>query len=207
MEFLTGDPATGQVYLDRLLDPARRPGWGLWDQAAVAAFIPLIARLTGDETQFELAETEAQAALSSAAAPFQREFWPRLGLALIAVARGDAAAAAEQYAWLEHQQGTVCIGPVLAIDRVLGLLAGTMQRAEAAIRHFENSLVFCEHAGYRPEYAWTASDYSEALLDQPGGDNRQRAVSLQEEALEVAQELGMTPLTERVLARREILKA
>ena len=130
-----------------------------------------------------------------------------MGLALIAVARGDAAAAAEQYAWLEHQQGTVCIGPVLAIDRVLGLLAGTMQRAEAAIRHFENSLVFCEHAGYRPEYAWTASDYSEALLDQPGGDNRQRAVSLQEEALEVAQELGMTPLTERVLARREILKA
>jgi hypothetical protein len=37
--------------------------------------------------------------------------------------------------------------------------------------------------------------------------SRARAVALQDEALGIARELGMRPLMERVLARREILKA
>ena len=42
-------------------------------------------------------------------------------------------------------------------------------------------------------------------LDDPG--DREKAVELQDEALTITQELGMRPLTERILARREILRA
>jgi hypothetical protein len=51
------------------------------------------------------------------------------------------------------------------------------------------------------------SDYADALLQRAGPGDRARAVALQDEALGIARELGMRPLMERVLARREILKA
>ena len=207
MEFEVGDPTAGQVYLDRLLDPARRAGWGLWDQGAAALFIPLIAHRTGDTTRFDLAEAEARAALSSGAAPFMRELWPRLGLALMAVQKGDQAAAAENYAWLEEQRGILVLGPCICVDRLLGLLAGTLERHQAAVAHFNDALAFCKRAGYRPEYAWSASDYAEALLDAGSPDDREKAIELQDETLAIARELGMRPLIERVLARRDVLKA
>jgi hypothetical protein len=51
------------------------------------------------------------------------------------------------------------------------------------------------------------------LLDRPdpsrasGPGYREKAIDLQDEALAITQELGMRPLTERILARREILRA
>ena len=39
------------------------------------------------------------------------------------------------------------------------------------------------------------------------GSDREKAIELQDEALAITQELGMRPLTERILARREILRA
>ena len=74
-------------------------------------------------------------------------------------------------------------------------------------RTFEDALAFCKQAGYRPEYAWTASDCSEALIDHGTPGDRDQAVALQDEALTIAGELEMHPLMERVLARRDILKA
>ena len=38
-------------------------------------------------------------------------------------------------------------------------------------------------------------------------DDREKATELQDEAIAIATDLGMKPLTERILARREILKA
>ncbi len=85
------------------------------------------------------------------------------------------------------------------------------------------AIEFCRKAGYRPELAWTMSEFAEMLLDRGGtGDpstrsagsgqtgsvrDHDRAVKLQDEAIAIATELGMQPLLERVLAPREILKA
>ena len=65
----------------------------------------------------------------------------------------------------------------------------------------------CGGGGYRPEFAWTCSDYAELLLDRDGPRDREKAIELQDEALAITQELGMRPLTERILARREILRS
>ena len=78
--------------------------------------------------------------------------------------------------------------------------------------HFEDALAFCRKAGYRPELAWTCCDYADTLLQRASTssaptDDRQKATSLLDEALAISSELGMRPLMERVLSRREILGA
>ena len=45
------------------------------------------------------------------------------------------------------------------------------------------------------------------LLNRGDPGDREKAIELQDEALAITQELGMRPLTERILARREILRA
>ena len=77
---------------------------------------------------------------------------------------------------------------------------------DAAV-HFEDSLAFCRRAGYRPELAWTCCDYADALLQRNNPGDRERAMSLLDESLAISTELGMRPLMERVLSRRDILKA
>ena len=55
--------------------------------------------------------------------------------------------------------------------------------------------------------AWTGCDYSDILLQRDHPSDREQAVSQLDESLAISSELGMRPLMERVLSRREILKA
>ncbi|MCH8226586.1 MAG: hypothetical protein IIC97_12045 [Chloroflexi bacterium] len=95
----------------------------------------------------------------------------------------------------------------MSVDRVLGLLAQTMGNLDTAMTHFEDGLAFCREAGYRPELAWTCCDYADSLRERDGEGDRANAMSLLDESLAISSELGMRPLMERVLSRREILKA
>ena len=55
--------------------------------------------------------------------------------------------------------------------------------------------------------AWTYCDYTDTLLQRNTPGDREQAMSLLDESLSISTELGMRPLMERVLSRREILKA
>ena len=92
-------------------------------------------------------------------------------------------------------------------DRVLGLLAQTMGNLNQAMSHFEDALAFCRKAGYRPELAWTCCDYADMLRERDAEGDRAKAITLLDESLTISSELGMRPLIERVLSRREILGA
>jgi hypothetical protein len=128
------------------------------------------------------------------------------GVALAAVRRRDSAAAGRAYDALSPLAGSIAFLP-LAIDHLLALLARTMGHQEDAIDHFEAALAFCARAGYRPAYGWTAADYASLLLDRGEPNNHARAIALGNEALLIGRELGMRPLVERVLARRDVLTA
>ena len=95
----------------------------------------------------------------------------------------------------------------IVADRLLGLLSHTMSDLDQAVDHFEDALAFCRKAGYRPELAWTCCDYADTLLQRNGHGDRGKAMSLLDESLAISNELGMRPLMERVLSRREILRA
>ncbi len=68
-------------------------------------------------------------------------------------------------------------------------------------------MVFCRKADFRPELAWTCCDYADTLLKRNNPGDREKAMSLLDESLAISTELGMRPLMERVLSRREILGA
>ena len=73
--------------------------------------------------------------------------------------------------------------------------------------HFEDALTFCRNAGYRPELAWSCCDYSDCLLQRNAPDDHAGAIALLDESLAISTELVMRPLMERVMSRREILRA
>jgi hypothetical protein len=133
----------------------------------------------------------------------------RAGLALTAVQREDIAAAEDQYAALEPARDSLMIifPDTTCIDRVLGLLSHTMGKLDQTVAHFEDALAFCRRVGARPELAWTCCDYSDALGERDGYGDRAKAMSLLDESLAISSDLGMRPLMERVLSRRDILKA
>ena len=82
-----------------------------------------------------------------------------------------------------------------------------MGSLDQATGHFEDALALCRKAGYRPELAWTCCDYADMLPERNGNGDRVKAMSLFDESLAISSELGMRPLMERVLSRREILRA
>ena len=127
-------------------------------------------------------------------------------MALLAVQKGDQSAAEERYAYLIGQRGTM-ISTVISGDRLLGLLSQTTRNMGQAATHFEDALAFCRKAGYRPELAWTCCDYADGLRERHGEGDQAKANSLLDESLTISSELGMRPLMERVLSRREILGA
>ena len=98
-------------------------------------------------------------------------------------------------------------GEANSFDRLLGLLSRTNGNLGQAEAHFQDAQAFCRKARYRPELAWTCCDYADTLLQRNEPGDGEKATSLLDESLAISSELGMRPLMERVLSRREILRA
>ena len=126
-------------------------------------------------------------------------------LALQAVQESYVAAAREHYTNLCSMPGIMLL--YVNTGRLLGLLAQTIGRLDDAMAHFEDALAFCHNAGYRPEWAWSAYDYADGLLQRKGDGDSEKAISLLDEALTISSELGMRPLMERVVALQEGIQA
>ncbi len=171
--------------------------------------IALAGRITGRTEHFDAAQAVAESVLSWPAAKSGNGILAMACLALIAIQRGDVARAAGYTSALEGQGGTMLAsgGPIVAADRVLGLIAQSTSRLDDAASHFEDALAFCRRAGYRPELAWSLCDYTDMLLERNAGGDRQKATTSLDESLTIARELGMKPLVERVMSRRERLGA
>jgi DNA-binding SARP family transcriptional activator len=197
LEYELGNFDTGAAYaaqLQELVGTVAPPG-PIAEHYFFACLVPLVGQIAPVAGKNEGAKAAAERLLSMTpqAAP-ALAMTARTGLALIAVQQGDTKAAERLYAALKPQHGIASMVVPLTIDRVLGMLAATSGHLDTAMGHFEEGLNFCERAGYRPEYAWTASDYAEALLLRNGSGDRESASILQGNALRVANQLGMRPL-------------
>ena len=203
LEYEEGGFDLGETYLSRILEASQL---SLMANASVIALVPIAYRITGNAFQIDYVESAAQAFLSSPyiIPAFQRD--AHLGLGLLAAQRGDSHLAADRYSALEPYRDTISIFG-LSFDRVLGLLAHTMGDLDLAVTHFEECFTFCRNAGYRPELAWTCCDFADTLLQRNEAGDREKAMSLLDESLAISNELGMRPLMERVISRRDVLKA
>ena len=106
--------------------------------------LSVAAQITGNDEWLPVVEARAQHNLSLAAGLYSNAMaW--VGLALIAVQRGDTASAQEQYDALAQVPGIMVF--YIGTDQVLGLLSVTLGRLDQAVTHFEDSLDFCRKAG------------------------------------------------------------
>jgi tetratricopeptide (TPR) repeat protein len=83
----------------------------------------------------------------------------------------------------------------------LGLLAATTCSLEDAQARFEQALRFDARMGARPFVARTQHQYARMLLARDGPGDREKALTLLTQALDIAKELGM----ERLVGRAEAL--
>ena len=88
-----------------------------------------------------------------------------------------------------------------------GQLAALIGEFDSAQKYFDGLLAWLRPPGYRPATAQVVAAYSEMLVERCGPGDATQATELQDEAIAIAQDLGMKPLLERVLAQREILEA
>ena len=163
----------------------------------------MVAQIAGNDDWLTAGETRSKAVLSASLGLFSTTM-ARVGLALVAVQRGDTASAEEQYAALAPVPGIMVF--YIGTDQVLGQLSVTLGRLDQAVAHFEDSLEFCRRAGYRPNLAWTCYDYAGALVQRTGSGDRERANALLDESLAISDELGMRPLMERIAVLREAIE-
>ncbi|MCH8988136.1 MAG: AAA family ATPase [Chloroflexi bacterium] len=205
MEYEVGNVIDGHGYLEQLLGAIHLvPPGPRYDYSAAAQIISVAARITGASDQISFAESAAATVLSAGfATPLVSRF-ARLGVGMMAVLRGDAEAAREQHSNLGLAGGSILY---LAVDRELGLLAQTMGDLDRAMSHFEDAVAFCRKAGYRPELAWSCSDYAECLLERKNEGDQARAMTLLAESQAISSDIGMRPLMERVAAILERAEA
>ena len=228
LEWELGDSEQGTVLMNRLLEGFDTAVSTFETSGAyIARLIAYVGYLNDSTDHFDIAETAAESVLSGTLPPWAA-LTARYALALLAIARSDTNTAAEQYValdptgdgWLAsstplgsygglglHPQVMGSLEKAMAHDRLLGLLCETMGRLEQAQSHFELALVCCRESGFRPEEAWCCHDLANVILQRDNSEDRSRALSLLDESLAISSELGMRPLMERVLSRREILGA
>ena len=199
LEYELGEFGEGDVFMGRLLESMRLVTPGPNFHSSITALIPpMVARITGVGDHLDAADAAAQAVLSSPAATPNVTKYATIGASLMAVHRGDTEGAARQYSALEDHRGA----EPLHVARLRGLLSRTMGKLDDASAHFDEALSFYRKSGYGPELAWTCFEYADVLLQRDGPGDGQKAASLLDESLAISQELGMRPLMERVLARR-----
>jgi hypothetical protein len=105
---------------------------------------------------------------------------------------------------LPYAEHNVVVGNAIACagatSRYLGMLATTMSRWAEAETHFQAALAMNARIRARPYLAHTQQQYAEMLLSRAQPGDRDTAMSLLDEALASASQLGMGALTDRVLA-------
>lgn len=87
-----------------------------------------------------------------------------------------------------------------SVSRELGILAATMSRWTAALRHFEDALEMNSTMGARPWVAHTQHDYARMLWERDEPGDRELAVERLNEASEICRDIGMVALDDKIVS-------
>ena len=208
-EYQTGDFGNGIHHLDLLASGVKETkSFNPWIGPSFLSWtVPVINAITGTDQYVEDVRSSCETMLSAAMDTPMMSSAAGIGLALLAAQQKDKVLAEEQYAYLNSIDMNLPWLGTTSVSRILGLLAKLMGNLDQSTGHFEDALAFCRKAGYHPELAWSLCDYADMLLESNGEGDHDKAVELLDESLSISTELGMRPLMERVLSRRDILKA
>ncbi|MCY4529271.1 MAG: ankyrin repeat domain-containing protein [Chloroflexi bacterium] len=171
------------------------------ERLSMAAFISAsIGRTTKTTRMLDAAERLGRQVLSFGVGN-QVEARARVALAFVAVERGDADSAREQYDALLPYRGVMTNGHPPVTDRVLGLLAKTLGRIDDAASHFEHALALCRDR-FHGEQGHVSYEYAVLLFSRRGPGDRERAIELMFDAYAKCHWVShdrMMPLYKRVM--------
>ncbi|MCH7843579.1 MAG: AAA family ATPase [Chloroflexi bacterium] len=202
LEAELGEQDQAEAYLEQLEESVLRSVSGSNTPNGMLAYCAPLARyILGGVRRGDAGESSINAVLSSPSATPWFSTFARLGASFLAVMEEDGDEASAQYSALKAYDGVMFI--YTAVDRILGLLAGTLGNATDASRHFEDARSLCTRHGYRPELAWTCHDHAAMLVKNGDSSDRKKAESLLDEGLSIATELAMRPLIERIAGLNE----
>ena len=201
--FERGENEAGEALL-AVLNNSTESGlrWNSW----VAPLMTLIYRITLDPKHLEIATHLAERMRNTSKSTILGGDDGFSASRLLMIAAGDSSNVTDAPT-PEFIDDTLLVLPGMCSHRLRGLLDASRNDFDSAATEFSGARSFLKDAGFKPELAWSCSEHSELLLKRDAPGDREKATELQDESIAIAQELGMTPLLERVLAQREILKA
>jgi hypothetical protein len=171
---------------------------------SVLSTFPFLYRCSGDTRLLEQAARAVKAALIADTMSSGRRRPIASANAVVCLERGSKDLLASEYDALMKSWGS---SSRFGIRSLPGRFAHALGHFDAAEVQFLDAISFLRKAGFRPDLAWTLVDYSEMLKDRNDPGDAKAAGSALDEAFAIARELGMKPLTERIIARKTILKA
>ncbi len=189
-------------------DLSRAPAGPFFEYGWSAAQLPFANYLTAREKWSDAADSVIGVLLGTVPQDMAYGLLARIGMALRAINRGDIATARQWYDFLKGALKAAhsrCMIPPIAMssDRLLGLLCLTFGDINQAVTHFEEAREICREGGYLPQMAWSCYDCARAMLQRKQPGDRKRAVALANEAMSVADKLGMKLLAGRVCSMRD----
>ena len=195
LEAQTGDIDSARRYMNQALnsrefDPENRRS--AFSYMGTGQTIATYCRIVDHPEALELAEELAAFVVSKGRFPLEIVNG-MLGLAMVAVVRGDRRHCAHRYGELESIPHMIDHRSFSSM-RVLGLLAAGAGNLDRAAEHFTAGAEFCRSAGFLPELAWICYDYADALLQRGTAEDSLQAQALIEEGLAIARKTGMPPL-------------
>lgn len=205
MEHQVGDPHVVSVTLNKLLEVMYQEESGPdLEYALPAIAVPLLSGMDEQQIYDNAAQTAANKVLSASSVTPSLSLLACVGLALSAVEKGDDAGASAQYESLLKYRGTMLYSGLGAVDRILALICMVSGRFDDAASHFQQSYEFCSESSYRPELAQTCHDYGSLLLIRDNHGDREKAASIVEQGLGLAEELGMKNLKKRFDTQKQL---
>lgn len=200
----TGDATRAGEYAKRLHDLVADGFTNDWPTAHFAESIPVLKWISGTDNGYgNLAKKAALFITESGQSPPEVALMARTGMAFTALIENDALAMKSAYAELKVYPRQIISYSVTASDRILGMLASRLGDHDQAQNHFESAMELCADGGYKPELAWTCSEYAQMLLERDASGDREKTNQLQGKALGIARELSMVPLEKRLLELRD----
>jgi hypothetical protein len=106
---------------------------------------------------------------------------------------------------LESVSGKLFLGQ--SVDRIIGYVQARSGNLDIGAQYLKKSVEFTRHSGALVELAWSLTDYVDILTEMDNEDTEEATATLLNEALEISRNLSLKTLMEKILSRREILKA
>jgi class 3 adenylate cyclase len=182
-----------------------------WQFAAFPAWRCALTFLLGELGRDVEAKSEFEALAATDFELPEDAHW-LIGMTLLAesaVFLGDIARAEQIYERMLPYEGINVvvqpgIGALGSASLYLGRLAALMGRTHTAERHFEDALEMNRRMRARPWLAYAQCEYGRLLLRRDNHGDTERAQEMLASALDLAQQLGMRALVERILNLRFI---